>query len=1074
MPRIASMCLLTAIFFDVLSVAWAAGPTGPHPVLNAAGHTGRVMRVSFTPDDSRVISISTDKTVRLWDVASGETVSILRPPFGAGNDGELLAGAISHDGKHVAVGGTFPGTSSFFPAIYLVSLDSGRIEQILEGHLNNISTLEFSPNGEQLASGSLDRTVRLWNVKSGDCVRVLERQAAVISKIAYSPDGQSLATGCTNGTAGIWSLASGEKLHDLRAHSAELTALAWSPDGKALATACRDRFFCVWNADGSLRRKSPDFPQAVGALVFTPDSRRLLIGSSPAGQQRVDPCLWVDLETFDMRPTFSHHLQTMSQAAFSKDGLLAATTTARGGDFYLWQTKDGSIVHRLFGAGKDGLATAWSRDGTAVAWGTRFASDPTKQWNPLERAFSLANLDFTRFDNTYERASGRQGKVSVRISKDARLLEIKRDDKIVSTVDAGGPNLTCACLLDEQHALVGVRSGILSLIDLKTAARVAHYSGHLNPAYSLAASPDRKYFLSTGTDQILNIWSREIRKDIARPYAGIGIAMGVRGNELWIVALAPDGPAARSGQLKVGDTVLAISDKNGQMVELADDLRTSTQLGRGDPGTTVRFKVLPQGAKEPLTVELRRQLVVGAIPTGAPLLSLFFENNEWIAWTPEGYYAASAGGEKLIGWQVNDESNRTATFYPAEQFHDTFYRPDVIKRLLVAGSVEQALVLADAARKRETAATNLSQVLPPQVAITSPAKFTRHLPDASFEVQVTAASVGGRPVISLRLLVDGRPYRGDAGLRTMRDPKPGEVRNSWQVELPAGRHRLAVIAASAVSQTVSDEIDVVIASPAAASVKPAASSLHLVAVGINAYPGRMKLDCAAPDAQAIEQAFRAQSQGLYAVNSTLLVNERATRKGIIDSLDGLAQKAKSGDVAVVFYAGHGDCKIAGQFYLLPVDVNVQTLAETGVSGDELRSRLAKLPCTVLLVMDCCYAGSFDAGQKKRALPNAAGDLVRELVSDEQGLVVMCGASKDQESGEEARLGHGYFTQALIEGLEGKAASRRDGLVYLSGLQNYVEERVRELSDDEQYPTIGKPTLIHSFPLSKPKITLGKP
>ncbi len=131
-----------------------------------------------------------------------------------------------------------------------------------------------------------------------------------------------------------------------------------------------------------------------------------------------------------------------------------------------------------------------------------------------------------------------------------------------------------------------------------------------------------------------------------------------------------------------------------------------------------------------------------------------------------------------------------------------------------------------------------------------------------------------------------------------------------------------MIAASAVSQTVSDEVEVVIApaSAASASVKPAASSLHLVAVGINAYPGRMKLDCAAPDAQAIEQAFRTQSQGLYAVNSTLLVNERATRKGIIDSLDGLAQKAKSGDVAVVFYAGHGDCKIAGQFYLLPVDV----------------------------------------------------------------------------------------------------------------------------------------------------------
>jgi uncharacterized caspase-like protein len=64
---------------------------------------------------------------------------------------------------------------------------------------------------------------------------------------------------------------------------------------------------------------------------------------------------------------------------------------------------------------------------------------------------------------------------------------------------------------------------------------------------------------------------------------------------------------------------------------------------------------------------------------------------------------------------------------------------------------------------------------------------------------------------------------------------------------------------------------------------------------------------------------------------------------------------------------------------------------------------------------------------------------------------MCGASKEQESGEETKLGHGYFTQSLIEGLAGKAASQRDGLVYLTGLQLYVEERVRELSRDSSSP-----------------------
>jgi uncharacterized caspase-like protein len=229
----------------------------------------------------------------------------------------------------------------------------------------------------------------------------------------------------------------------------------------------------------------------------------------------------------------------------------------------------------------------------------------------------------------------------------------------------------------------------------------------------------------------------------------------------------------------------------------------------------------------------------------------------------------------------------------------------------------------------------------------------------------------------------------------------------------------------------------------------------------------MELNCAVPDAKLVDETFRNQTKGLYQVHSTLLLDRQATRSAILQGLDDLQKKTKSGDVAVVFYAGHGDCKRTGQFHILPIDVNVKELAKTGISGEELRGKMARLPCTAVLIMDCCYAGSFDATKKKRALPTEAGDLVRDLVRDDQGLVVMCGASKDEESGEESRLGHGFFTKALTEGLSGKAASSRDGLVYLSGLQAYVDERVRVLSNDEQYPTMGKPTLIRSFPLSSP-------
>jgi uncharacterized caspase-like protein len=90
--------------------------------------------------------------------------------------------------------------------------------------------------------------------------------------------------------------------------------------------------------------------------------------------------------------------------------------------------------------------------------------------------------------------------------------------------------------------------------------------------------------------------------------------------------------------------------------------------------------------------------------------------------------------------------------------------------------------------------------------------------------------------------------------------------------------------------------------------------------------------------------------------------------------------------------------------------------------------------------------------------------VRDLAND-SGLVVMCGAWKEQEAAEEN--GHGYFTRAMVEGMEGKADINKDGRVELYELQAYVNLRVRELSGGEQEPTISIPSIIRSFPLSQP-------
>jgi Caspase domain/Domain of Unknown Function (DUF1080) len=249
-------------------------------------------------------------------------------------------------------------------------------------------------------------------------------------------------------------------------------------------------------------------------------------------------------------------------------------------------------------------------------------------------------------------------------------------------------------------------------------------------------------------------------------------------------------------------------------------------------------------------------------------------------------------------------------------------------------------------------------------------------------------------------------------------------------------------------------------------------SLYVLSIGINDYPDkRLKLDCAALYARDLRQAFLTNSRRQFpgGVVARLLLDAQATRANILEGLQWLASKAKGNDVAVLFYAGHGDSKIEGQFFLVPVDANLRKLGATGISGESLRKALGELPCTTMLILDACDSGGFDPvkatkTRKTRALPTETDAMLRKMVNDE-GLVVMCGAAKGTEAAEEN--GHGFFTRAIIEGLSGKADVVKKGRVDLIDLQAYVINRVGELSADEQQPTISIPSTIRSFPLSKP-------
>ena len=144
---------------------------------------------------------------------------------------------------------------------------------------------------------------------------------------------------------------------------------------------------------------------------------------------------------------------------------------------------------------------------------------------------------------------------------------------------------------------------------------------------------------------------------------------------------------------------------------------------------------------------------------GTELLALFphRDGKRWVAWTPQGFYQASAGAEDLIGWHLNHGSRKAPDFYGASRFREQFYRPDVLARVLETLDVDKALALADKERGTKTATTDLKAILPPTIKIISPASGTKTSSNTLVLFYRAESSTG--PIIDVEARVDGRPAR---------------------------------------------------------------------------------------------------------------------------------------------------------------------------------------------------------------------------------------------------------------------------------------------------------------------------
>ncbi|KAJ5541349.1 hypothetical protein N7494_006425 [Penicillium frequentans] len=320
------------------------------------GHSKEITQIAWSPDGSRLASVSDDHTIRIWDPATGQTIMTLKP-----DDSELRVNSIawSPDGSQLA---------SASDVISIWDLATGQTMSILE-HTVRISTIVWSPDGSRLASACLD-TIKIWDPATGQTILVLEH-TCFVTAISWSPDGSRLASASFENTVEIWHLASGQTILILE-YIDLVTAVAWSPDGSRLASASRETVYIRDLTTGQSILTFEGHRYSVESITWSQDGSRFASASTDKTVRIWDPATGQTISILE-------HTDWVKAITWSPDGSRLAS--ASKDTINIWDLTTKHSMSKLQGHGNSVSLIAWSHDGSRVA--SASVDKAVRIWDPV-------------------------------------------------------------------------------------------------------------------------------------------------------------------------------------------------------------------------------------------------------------------------------------------------------------------------------------------------------------------------------------------------------------------------------------------------------------------------------------------------------------------------------------------------------------------------------------------------------------------------------------------------------------------------------------------------------------------
>ena len=959
---------------------------------------------------------------------------------------------------------------------FRLDLDTG-------GHRAAVRDLAVTPDGETLVSASEDKTIRVWDWRAGVTVRTIRGQIGngnegKVYAVAVAPDGRTLAAGGyfgpglgdrpPYGDVRLFDLGSGRMTGVLKGLDYAVHGLDFSPDGALLAAGGEDGMVRVWHkpaeAGGEWTAREPLDADSwrVERVRFALGGKRIVAVTGDNGLRMWD----ANGAAIDMPQAQDLRDVPLQGLAVSPDGTRFATS-ASDGRLAIWDAADGRLARALPNPGFSASAIAFAAGGRqlVVNCGYRCA----------DRNRSLV-LDIESGEKVAE-YRGHDGSVTAALPLP--------DGRTIATAGGTGNEIHLWDIASGTQAKVLKGDGRpVTAVAIDAAAGTIAW-GNDDPCPAEIACPEVRGPLTRQLRLPDAQRSFEKPQDAGEAAAKLRRAVAEAGE--WTIHAGP------GGDYGFENAVLAIRRAGAEVKEIQNDaetgfthsaytlLATAPELVTGGAdGTLIAYRRDDGGfageflgghtgavaamaeapkAKYLLTGGADQTLRLWNLATRELIVSMFFTDEDWIMWTPQGYFHSSPKGDRLVGWQVNQGSGREARFVRAQQLREHLNSPEIVRRAIILGSAEKAAVEL---RGTDRELFDLLRRKPPEFSVKLAEGVTA--PDGYVAVEITGAAEAGADVSQFTVLsnerrVDQFAARAAGGDRTI-------------IEVPVedGQNEILVTGYNEYGYLTERGVTALAKKRAPAEEKK--GKLYAVVIGVEDYPllptqcnGRScNLDYPVDDAAAFLQVLAERTaplfngmESLVFVNADALaadpdqaaaVGKLAGARGILDpdsrtigdEIVDFLDLPGPDDTTIIFVAGHG-INIDEDYYFIPTDGRMQDAERwrrsSLVDWRDIQEAVDRAKGRRIMVLDTCHAA------------NAFNPKLEKDAADAR-IIVFSATAANNTAAELPDLGHGVFTYSMLEGLKGQADTGGDG-VRLLGLADFVYREVVRLSKSRQEP-----------------------